>query len=343
MLTVVSLFLFISVFLYTLLGGADYGIGIIELYSSPRNRNKTKKAAYRVIGPVWEVNHIWLIITIVILWVGFPGVFNVLMVHLHIPITLALIGIICRGVAFVFRHYDAVIDNSQKIYDLIFEWSSVLTPMVLGICFGSLLAGQIPIIDDLSSLNFYQLYVAPWFNLFSFSVGFFFTGLCAFNSAVFMVGETSDEQQRRYIKKAQKANIVMLIAGVGTLLTGAVNPDTFVHTLIHNLWYSIGLFVIAIVAQLVIWRNLGKGRKVRVRFLAGVFLLILLIIPLSGLYPNIIHTSKSLSLIAEAAPPKVIDNLAISLLTGSVFIIPGLIHLLKSFGMLKVFDENQPE
>jgi cytochrome d ubiquinol oxidase subunit II len=163
MLTIVSIFLFVSVFLYTLLGGADYGIGIIELYSSTKNRDKTKKAAYRVIGPVWEVNHIWLIITIVILWVGFPAIFNVIMIHLHIPITLALLGIISRGVAFVFRHYDAVLDKSQDVYDRIFEWSSVLTPMVLGVCFGSLLAGEIPVGEDLNSNSFYDLYIAPRF------------------------------------------------------------------------------------------------------------------------------------------------------------------------------------
>ena len=32
--------------------------------------------------------------------------------------------------------------------------------------------------------------------------------------------------------------------------------------------------------------------------------------------------------------------LAISLIMGSIFIIPGLIHLLKTFGMIKIFDKQ---
>ena len=60
MLTVVLFFLFFSLFLYVLLAGADFGGGIIELFSSPKNQEKTKQTIYRVMGPIWEANHIWI-------------------------------------------------------------------------------------------------------------------------------------------------------------------------------------------------------------------------------------------------------------------------------------------
>lgn len=63
---------------------------------------------YQAIGPVWEANHMWLIIAIVILFVGFPHIYTTMSVYLHIPLAIMLIGIIARGTAFVFRHYDAV-------------------------------------------------------------------------------------------------------------------------------------------------------------------------------------------------------------------------------------------
>ena len=113
MLYVVLFFLIFSLYLYVVLGGADYGAGIVELFSSEENQKITKKTIYRVMGPVWEANHIWIIILVVILWVGFPEFYNVLVVYLHIPLTLVLLGITMRGVAFVFRHYDAFKDKSQ--------------------------------------------------------------------------------------------------------------------------------------------------------------------------------------------------------------------------------------
>ena len=78
MLSVVLFFLFFSLFLYVLLAGADFGAGIIELFSSRNQQEKTKKTVYRVMGPIWEANHIWIIILIVILWVALPhfGVFT---------------------------------------------------------------------------------------------------------------------------------------------------------------------------------------------------------------------------------------------------------------------------
>src|SRR3954465_6350621 len=130
---VIIAFLFLSILLYVLLGGADFGAGIIELFTSPKNKNRTRKTLYHAIGPIWEANHMWLIIAIVILFVGFPVIYSTMSVHLHIPLTVMLLGIIARGTAFTFRHYDAVVDDMQHVYNIIFAISSFITPLFLGI------------------------------------------------------------------------------------------------------------------------------------------------------------------------------------------------------------------
>jgi cytochrome bd-type quinol oxidase subunit 2 len=129
MLYVVIAFLWISILLYLLLGGADFGAGIIELFTSKKNKIVTRKTLYTAIGPIWEANHMWLIIAIVILFVGFPEIYTTMSVHLHIPLTIMLLGIIARGTAFTFRHYDAVVDDMQNLYNPIFAWSSFVTPL----------------------------------------------------------------------------------------------------------------------------------------------------------------------------------------------------------------------
>ncbi|HVV54815.1 MAG TPA: cytochrome d ubiquinol oxidase subunit II, partial [Mucilaginibacter sp.] len=105
MLYIVIGFLWLSLLLYLLLGGADFGAGIIELFTSDRNKAQARRITYRAIGPVWEANHMWLIIAIVILFVGFPQIYSTMSVHLHIPLAIMLLGIIARGTAFAFRSY----------------------------------------------------------------------------------------------------------------------------------------------------------------------------------------------------------------------------------------------
>src|SRR6201985_1412907 len=143
MLYVVIIFLFFAILLYFLLGGADFGAGIIELFTSTNNKSRTRHTMYKAIGPIWEANHMWLIIAVVILFVGFPLIYSTMSVYLHIPLVIMLLGIIARGTAFAFRHYDAVVDNMQKVYNKIFVYSSFITPLFLGIIAGSAVSGRI--------------------------------------------------------------------------------------------------------------------------------------------------------------------------------------------------------
>ena len=125
MLFVVILFLALSLLAYVLFGGADFGAGIIEIFAG----KVSKKTITHAIAPVWEANHIWLILVVVILFMGFPAIYAQMSLYLHIPMVILLIGIVLRGTAFTFRHYDAIHDRSQWYYTSIFNLSSLLAPL----------------------------------------------------------------------------------------------------------------------------------------------------------------------------------------------------------------------
>src|SRR3972149_1057124 len=103
-------FLGVSIILYCLLAGADFGAGILEFFKGPTHREKQSELITHAMSPVWEANHVWLILVVVILFNGFPKAFSVLSITYHIPLTVMLVGVILRGCAFTFRHYDAVRD-----------------------------------------------------------------------------------------------------------------------------------------------------------------------------------------------------------------------------------------
>src|ERR671918_1010553 len=90
---------------YAVLGGADFGGGVWDLFASGPRREEQRDAIAHAMGPVWEANHVWLIFVIVILFSAFPLAFEALSIALYIPFHLVLLGIILRGAAFVFRAY----------------------------------------------------------------------------------------------------------------------------------------------------------------------------------------------------------------------------------------------
>jgi hypothetical protein len=57
---------------YAVLGGADFGGGIWDLFATGPRREAQREAIAHAMGPVWEANHVWLIFVIVIIFSAFP-------------------------------------------------------------------------------------------------------------------------------------------------------------------------------------------------------------------------------------------------------------------------------
>ena len=93
----------ISLLFYCVFGGADFGAGALEFFVPKNNRKRHEELVNKAMGPVWEANHIWLIILIVILFNAFPQVYTQYSIYFHVPLILMLIGIVFRGCAFTFR------------------------------------------------------------------------------------------------------------------------------------------------------------------------------------------------------------------------------------------------
>src|SRR3990172_3859843 len=167
MLYVVIFFLLVSVYLYCLLGGADFGAGIIEFFSRKEGKERTRKLVTKAIAPIWEANHMWLIITVVILFNAFPPIYSQISISLYIPLILLLLGIVFRGTAFTFRHYDAIKDSSQEGYSRVFEYSSVFVTFFFGLTLGAAISGKMMVTPS----GFADGYIYPWLNFFSVSVG----------------------------------------------------------------------------------------------------------------------------------------------------------------------------
>src|SRR5207237_9566842 len=65
----------VSLTAYVLFGGADFGGGVWDLLASGPRRTEQRQLISQAIAPVWEANHVWLILAIVLLFTCFPVAF----------------------------------------------------------------------------------------------------------------------------------------------------------------------------------------------------------------------------------------------------------------------------
>jgi cytochrome d ubiquinol oxidase subunit II len=326
---VVISYLYLAILLYLVLGGADFGAGIIEMFTSQRNLRRTRKTLYHAIGPIWEANHMWLIIAIVILFVGFPVIYSELSVSLHIPLLIMLMGIIARGTAFVFRHYDAVRDNMQAFYNKIFVWSSFITPLFLGILAGSTVSGHINPNAD----TFSEAYILPWLNWFSVSVGLFTVALCGFLASIYLIGEAEDENDRqRFIRKAKSMNTLAVLCGAMVFVAAVLDEIPLISWIIGD---TVGLMAVSLatVSLVIMWKCINTKEIMLPRVLAGFQVTMILLAISYSHFPDfvIIQGGGNLSLLDKQAPEKTMESLGWALLIGSIFILPALFYLYFSF------------
>jgi cytochrome bd ubiquinol oxidase subunit II len=140
--------LIVALAAYAVLGGADFGAGFWDLTAGGAERGaRLRGLVHRSMGPVWEANHVWLIVVLVVLWTCFPHAFGPLMETLYVPLFLAAVGIIFRGAAYALRGEAGSISEARLLGG-IFALSSVLTPFFLGCAVGAVASGQVPAQGD---------------------------------------------------------------------------------------------------------------------------------------------------------------------------------------------------
>lgn len=335
----VLFFLGLSLTAYVVFAGADFGAGIVELTAPRRMREELRELTYRAIGPVWEANHIWIILAIVILFIAFPSAYALVCTALHIPLTLLLLGIVVRGCAFTFRHYDAFQDQSQRLYSLLFVWSSLLTPFAFGVCAGALLYGEI----RSSGGSFATRFVDPWCNWFCASVGLFLVFMCAMLASAYLVKEAASDEHRSYFaQRSRQFSIATVLSGGLVFLIGQSKGLDLITRFIEaplSLMCMFGASVFLVLLWCVLNSSVDSSSNKEfvpsewIRLSAAGVVVCILLGWLALQYPVMIFQADQapLTVYSAVAGDATLRGLRWSLLLGSTLIIPALFFLLITF------------
>ncbi len=323
-MVLLSIVLVLSLTAYALLGGADYGGGVWDLMATGKTADRQRATIAHAIGPVWEANHVWLIVAIVIVFTGFPRAFAAVSIYLHVPLLLVLVGIVLRGSAFVFRAYGPDDPRHERLWGRVFAIASTATPFFLGVTVGALTEGRLPASPRGS---FAAVYLTPWLTPFALSVGLFTLVLFGYLAAVYLTLEARDDEEGGAFR------LRALLSGVAAGVLAAVvlllaTPDVR-DALVASAW-AVPLHVATGASALAAFAFLFFRRYDLARLAAVAQVLLILWGWALAQYPYAIRPHLTL---ADAAAPANVQVLLLQVLgVGAVVLVPSLLYLFGIFG-----------
>ncbi len=295
-----------------------------DLAASGPTAAEQRSAIARAIGPIWEANHVWLILVVVVLFSAFPPAFARLSIYLHIPLMLVLVGIILRGSAFMFRAYGPEDAQFRRRWGLVFAIASVATPVLLGVVVGALTEGRI----DPNAQGFWALYVQPWMTPFAWSVGLFALVLFSFLAAVYLtVSADTPAVVDAFRHRALGAGVATGVLALTVFVLAGDAPHVRM-ALTESAWawplhVVTGTAAVATLALLWTRRFLWARATVAIQ-VAGILWGWAL-----AQYPYLIR--PDLRLDAAAAPRPVLVAFLWILGAGAVVLVPSLVYLFRLF------------
>ncbi len=323
--TIIAGVMVASLILYALLGGADYGGGVWDLFAFGRRAPEQRALIAKAIGPVWEANHVWLILVIVILFTAFPPAFAAISTALHIPLTLLLIGIVLRGTTFTFRAHDVQRDNVQRRWSLVFSIASIITPILLGITLGAIASGTIRVQNGIVTSGFFSSWLAP----FPFAVGFFALSLFAFLAAVYLTLETTDYdlQEDFRLRALIAGSTVGMLALTVFLLAGTGAPT--VRSGISRSWWALALHLFTAVFAVGAFYSLWTRKYRLARFCAAAQVTLILLGWALAQFPHLVE--PDITIASAAAPRSTLQLLFGALAAGALLLFPSYYYLFRIF------------
>ena len=323
---VVALVTLASLILYALMGGADFGGGWWDLLAHGPRAARQRQLIANAIAPIWEANHVWLILVIVLLFTAFPLAFAAIMTALHIPLTAMLVGIVLRGSAFVFRKYDRVDDRTQRRWSGVFGWASLFTPVIQGMSLGALASGAIRVVDGQVTTGFF----AGWTGGFALACGAFALALFSFLAAVYLTVDAAHDRELQddFRRRAIAAGFALAPIAAAVFFSARAGGAPQMYAGLTQWWAPVLLLwtsSFAATTLVALWRRWFKTARI-----AAIGQVTLILVGWSAAqFPNLIV--PDVEIFASAAPQITLKLLLIALSVGAMVLLPSLYYLFHVF------------
>ncbi|MGE0724562.1 MAG: cytochrome d ubiquinol oxidase subunit II [Alphaproteobacteria bacterium] len=278
--------------IYVALDGFDLGIGILFPLFPERDQ---RDVMMNSVAPVWDGNETWLVLGGAGLFGAFPLAYAVLLPALYLPLTVMVLALVFRGVAFEFR-FKA--QRSRAVWDWAFAGGSMVATFCQGIALGAFIQG-VPVVD-----RAYAGGAWDWLTPFSLFTGAALLAGYAALGCGWLILRTEGALQERFFRTMPLLGALLLATIAGVSLW-----TPLMHAAIADRWFAwpslaylspVPILVAAI--ALLLWRAL-RARSERLPFVLTLALFLLGYAGLAiSLWPYAIP--PAITIWQAAAPPE---------------------------------------
>ncbi|GAB3821840.1 cytochrome d ubiquinol oxidase subunit II [Tessaracoccus terricola] len=259
---------------YLFLEGFDLGVGMLMKVFA-RNENQ-RRVLLNTVGPVWDGNEVWLLTAGAATFAAFPYWYAALFSSLYIPLTLVLVALIFRAVAFEYRGKTESA-SARNLWD----WAIALGSFVAAFGVGAMLALSttgLPLDANGDRVG------GPfaWFTPYAVLGGVGVVAFCLVHALAFLGLKTDGEVRQRAARLVSR----WLPVGLLPLAAWAV-----VVVLLNQSAAALAPLALAVCALVFGWVQARRGNEGWVFIGAGVFLLAGVAAIFVGAYPNVLPSS----------------------------------------------------
>lgn len=281
----------VTVAIYVVMDGFDFGAGILHLFVAKSDTER--REVLGAIGPLWDGNEVWLLAGGGVLFLAFPKVLAAGFSGFYLAMFMVVWTLILRGISMEFRNH--VKDGLWRgFWDGVLALASILMPVLLGAALGNVLRGvpvdgtgyfNIPLFTNFGTAN--PVGILDWFTIL---VGVFALAAATGHGALFLAWKTEGAVHERTRRAARTIwPLVIPLWVVSTVATRIVNPRIFEAFPRAPLAW---LFTIVFLAGLVlVFTGLRKERFLLAFLGSGAFILGLLAASAACVWPVMLRST----------------------------------------------------
>jgi cytochrome d ubiquinol oxidase subunit II len=226
---------------YAVLAGADFGAGFWHLLGGGR-REEVREYTHHAMAPVWEANHVWLIFVLVICWTAYPTAFGAIFSTLYVPLFVAAVGIIVRGVTYALHGYGQRA-GAERIVGGLFAAASILTPFALGATIGAIASGRVPA-PDRGAGEAFDSWIAP----VPLLIGALAVATSAYLAAVYLAGDATRSGRAELAAAFRVRALASGVVAGGLAIAGLLVVRADARNLFDGLTSGLGLVAVIVSA-----------------------------------------------------------------------------------------------
>lgn len=259
MADVIAWVLVVVIAAYACGGGTDYGAGFWDLAAGGAERGQRPRWLIdHAMAPVWEINNVWLIFVLVLMWTGFPTMFQAVFTALWLPLVLAAVGMVLRGAGFALRKPSKRLAR-RRVFGAVFAVASLVTPFFLGAVLGAVASGRVAVGTPASA--------HVWTSSTSILAGLLAIAATAFLGAVFLGADArrfgADDLVGYFRLRALLAFCAVVVLGVVAVPVTHHDARHVWHGLTHGLGLLMMLLscLAGVVTVLLVWLRAHRWQR----------------------------------------------------------------------------------